>query len=353
MSDLHSTDAQFDFDRHRNDAIERYRTLRPLYECFANDIENILRTIASSCSIKTAAIQSRTKSIDSFGDKAATPSSDNPEAPKYTDPLSQIEDLAAARVITFGLKDVRTIDHRISAEFTVLERSDRSAQLLNRELVGYHSIHYIVSLRQPRTNLPEYIMYTDLRAEVQIRTVLQHAWAEIEHDIQYKSTDDIPRTIRQRFANLAGLLAIADREFQSLQDEAQQIRKETQSSVEEGRFDDLPITADSLKAYADNKLGEDRRMTSWSYDWTARLLRKLEFSTLSDLDRAVSEYDDDAISRIIHGSRLGQLSRLEDMVMASMGSKFVDNHPLSSYRDWRSRREGDLERVRCAGLNVG
>lgn len=230
----------------------------------------------------------------------------------------------------------------MSAEFTVLERSDRSAQLLNRELVGYHSIHYIVSLRPPRTNLPEYSMYADLRAEVQIRTVLQHAWAEIEHDIQYKSTDDIPRTIRQRFANLAGLLAIADREFQSLQDEAQQIRKETQSSVEEGRFGDLPITADSLKAYADNKLGEDRRMTSWSYDWTARLLRKLDFSTLSDLDRAISEYDHDEISRIIHGSRLGQLSRLEDMVMASMGSTFMDNHPLSGYRDWRTRREGDL-----------
>lgn len=64
MSDPHSTDAQFDFERHRNDAIERYRTLRPQYECFANDIENILRTVASSCSIKTAAIQSRTKSIE-------------------------------------------------------------------------------------------------------------------------------------------------------------------------------------------------------------------------------------------------------------------------------------------------
>jgi ppGpp synthetase/RelA/SpoT-type nucleotidyltranferase len=52
-----------------------------------------------------------------------------------------------------------------------------------------------------------------------VRTILQHAWAEIEHDIQYKSARALPPALRRRLAALAGLLEIADREFQAIRDE--------------------------------------------------------------------------------------------------------------------------------------
>jgi hypothetical protein len=70
-----------------------------------------------------------------------------------------------------------------------------------------------------RSGLAEYQSYKDLKLEVQVRTILQHAWAEMEHDIQYKSPNAIPTLIKRRFIALAGLLEIADREFQTLQDE--------------------------------------------------------------------------------------------------------------------------------------
>jgi hypothetical protein len=57
-----------------------------------------------------------------------------------------------------------------------------------------------------------------LVAEIQVRTILQHAWAEIEHDTRYKAVDVAPTAIARRFVALAGLLEIADREFQALQD---------------------------------------------------------------------------------------------------------------------------------------
>jgi hypothetical protein len=58
-----------------------------------------------------------------------------------------------------------------------------------------------------------------LKAEIQTRSILQHAWAEIEHDLGYKSTQEVPQTIRRRFSRLAGLLELADQEFISIKNE--------------------------------------------------------------------------------------------------------------------------------------
>ena len=60
-------------------------------------------------------------------------------------------------------------------------------------------------------------------AQVQIRTVLQHAWAEFEHDIRYKGTipDEHVPDLDRRFTLAAGLLELADREFSTIRDRLQ------------------------------------------------------------------------------------------------------------------------------------
>src|SRR5438309_774277 len=76
----------------------------------------------------------------------------------------------------------------------------------------------------------------DSVAEIQVRTILQHSWAEIEHDIQYKSVSVIPAEIRRRFMSLAGMLEIADREFQAIQDADKRLTEEARASVEGGQL---------------------------------------------------------------------------------------------------------------------
>lgn len=78
---------------------------------------------------------------------------------------------------------------------------------------GYCSVHYVVEMSQKRLNLYEHQAYEGLKCEIQIRSVLQHAWAEIEHDLGYKSEIAIPKRIRRNFSRLAGLLEIADKEI--------------------------------------------------------------------------------------------------------------------------------------------
>jgi ppGpp synthetase/RelA/SpoT-type nucleotidyltranferase len=343
----------FDFDAHARNAAEQYQRVRPLYELFARTVQDILGEALRNAGIKAASIEGRAKAIDSFAEKAALPDEEDPDKPKYKEPLNQITDLAAARVITFFLRTIQDVDTLIETEFIVREKSDKAELLLREERLGYQSIHYLVELKPNRTTLPEYARYRGLIAEVQLRTVLQHAWAEIEHDIQYKSVETIPAAVRRRFMALAGMLEIADREFQAVQAEDEQLRQQARTSVAEGRLEQVEITGDALKAYLDQTLGADWRIAKWSYEYMARLLRRMGFVNFQQIAECVAPYNDDHLSRSIHGTRQGQLTRFEDMLLASLGERFIERHHLNSDKWYREMLERRLNKIRALRVPCG
>lgn len=228
-----SPDSGFDFQAHRSKSVEQYRPVRGTYEAFANVVRDIL-LVAIPKEVQLHSVQCRAKALDSFGDKACRPSDQDRNIPQYPEPLSQITDLAGVRVIVFFPKTLDTVNQIINDEFNVVEKTDKSEELIASDKFGYQSIHYLVKLKSTRTSLPEYGRYQELTAEIQVRTILQHAWAEMEHDIQYKSVNEIPLSIRRRFMSLAGMLEIADKEFQAIQDEDERRRERDRSTVQEG-----------------------------------------------------------------------------------------------------------------------
>lgn len=346
--------APFDFVAHRQRALDSYQPLVPLYHDFARVVFSILRTCLDAKSIKVHTVDFREKSLESFGAKAAQTSSLNPAEPKYVDPISQITDLAGVRVITYFLSTEEPVQEIIESEFEVVEKTNRSELLQQEERLGYHSIHYLVCLRASRCTLPEYARFAGLIAEIQVRTILQHAWAEIEHDVQYKAVSTIPKEIRRRFMSLAGLLEIADREFQAIEDEDNRLRLEARRSVEEGRLSAVEITADALKSYLDKKFGKDGRISDSGYEWEARLLRNMGFSSLGQVDDAIRGYDDDEASRIIWGNRQGQLTRFECVLIAAMGEEYRSLHPWAKTEDWfNASVDRRLAALRQAGIEIG
>jgi len=110
--------------------------------------------------------------------------------------------------------------------------------------------------------------------------------------------------------SLAGLLEIADREFQAIQDSDAGIREGARASALKGEFEDVEITADALRAYLDKKMGSDYRMSDYSYEWTARLLRTFGFTNFRQVDECISTFDDDRVSRVIDGTRQGKFDAL-------------------------------------------
>ena len=224
--------SKFDFIAHRAYAVAKYKEIRPLYQDFADIAKSILADILGAANIKYSSIEARAKEINKFGDKASKPSGLDSTKPKYLNPLEDITDMAGVRVITFLPQTVEDVCSLIKREFTVWERDDKAEKLISEGKFGYQSIHFLVKMHPDRTELPEYRRYKDLILEIQVRTILQHAWAEMEHDIQYKSTMEIPALFQRRFVALAGLLEIADREFQMLQDENERMRHQGKIKIE-------------------------------------------------------------------------------------------------------------------------
>jgi len=224
-------DEEFDFAAHGRSAAAEYAKIRPLYEQFAMAAKRILDDALINGNIKYNSIDVRAKDVDSFGIKAAKPSELDPKKPKYPNPMKDIADMAGIRVITFLPRTVNKVCECIEREFTVLKKDDKTLELIDEGKFGYQSIHYDLKMLPSRSGLAEYQSYKDLKLEVQVRTVLQHAWAEMEHDIQYKSPNAIPTLIKRRFIALAGLLEIADREFQTLQDENERHKSNIENHI--------------------------------------------------------------------------------------------------------------------------
>ncbi len=282
-----------------------------------------------------------------------TPSELDPNKPKYASPQEEITDLAGVRVITFFPRTVGKVDEAIREQFEIEEKVDHTASLQREEKLGYQSVHYVVKLTGQRTALPEYRKFIGLRGEIQVRTVMQHAWAEIEHDIQYKSAVIIPSGIKRRFIALAGLLEIADREFQAIQDADNSLREEARVSVQRGNLKEVEITPDALQTYLNKNLGSDLRISTFSYEWMSQVLLELGFTNLSQVQRCIAPYADIDISRIISGTRQGQLVRFEQMLLAGMGEEFIKRHSWNEHPWFIESCEKALQKLKEHGIKFG
>jgi ppGpp synthetase/RelA/SpoT-type nucleotidyltranferase len=345
-------EAAFDFQTHAQSAVAEYLPRLAYYRDLAAVVKRILDESTRRRLIKVHSIEGRPKDPESFGKKAAQPSPDDPSKPKYRDPLAEITDLAAVRVITFFPGTLDEVDSLIDDEFTVVERSDKGAELLEDDRFGYQSIHYLVKLSPERVALPEYAPFADSLLEVQVRTILQHAWAEIEHDIQYKTASVIPLGIRRRFMALAGMLEIADREFQAIQDADQKLMEDARERVKVGQLEDVEITPDALKTFLDEWLGPDGRITGFSYEWNARLLKRLGFRTLGQVAECIRGYDDAMLSRVVTGGRQGQTTRFEYMLLAGMGKRFMERHIWAREGWYRDACVRKLNRMAAANVDT-
>lgn len=342
----------FEAAAHQQVAVTAYLKRYAFYRDLAAAVTRILDESLKGRAIKVQSVQGRAKDPTSLGEKAAQPLDGEPTRPKYPRPLEQITDLAGVRVITYFPSTLVKIDRLLEEEFIVVERSDKGAQLIEEDRFGYQSIHYLVKLTPIRARLPEYIQFANVLTEIQVRTVLQHAWAEIEHDIQYKSAAVIPAMLRRRFMSLAGMLEIADREFQAIQDADEQLTRDARTRVASGHLEQVEITPDAIKAFLDQRLGPDGRMTDFSYDWTARLLKRLGFKTLVQVETCIRGYNDDALSRMVTGSRQGQTARFEFMLLAGMGELYIQRHTFADEPMFVLRLREQYERLQAGRVEL-
>lgn len=226
-----------------NEWVEKYKQIRPTYEQFTEKLNSLLIDLLKHKNVESI-FEKRTKHIESFIEKI--------ERKNYTDPLQDMKDFSGIRIIVKTLSDVDTVVEIIKKNFEIdEENSINKAEILSPDTFGYLSIHLIVKLDINRRNNDEWVDYKDFWAEIQVRTVLQHAWASISHFLDYKNQIDVPTNLRRKLNSLSAVLELADNNFELLINEINKLNKEYIEEINSNELN-IEINVDSLKAYLEN-----------------------------------------------------------------------------------------------------
>lgn len=207
--------------------------------------------------------------------------------------------MAGIRIIAYVNSDVDKISKLIENEFDIdLDNSIDKGSLLGINKVGYKSIHYIAKLKKNRYELSEYRLFKDIEFEIQIRTLLQHAWSEIEHDRNYKFSGVLPEQIKRKFALIAGNLELMDMQFEEISNEIDRYAKEVKESTKEGNITNIAIDGTSLREYLINKYKDEISLGFLEANFGPKSeleskvideLNKFGIYNLKDLDRLLSK----------------------------------------------------------------
>lgn len=135
-------------------------------------------------------------------------------------------DISGIRIILYYTDQIEIIDKIIRKNFYVDEANTIDKKtVLDTDQFGYLSYHYVIKINDFRSQLPEWDNFKNFTAEIQVRTVMQHAWAAISHQLEYKKGYEIPSPLRRKLFRLAGLVELADEEFQVVRDQHNAVAK--------------------------------------------------------------------------------------------------------------------------------
>jgi ppGpp synthetase/RelA/SpoT-type nucleotidyltranferase len=264
--------------------------------------------------------------------------------PIYTDPRKEITDTIGIRVITYVHSDVSAVADLLHDQVVVHDDRDMGRETAQEGRFGYASRHLLIGLDAAREGHGSYELLRGGSAQVQVRTVLQHAWAEFEHDIRYKGTmpDEHARDFDRRFTLAAGLLELADQEFSTIRDT---LRASGSGPAEPDLTDDDPrIDPRELAAFLAGQYAEAGWSRTDHYAWISGLLLELGITGLDELSEVLRAGDEDLIrERMGYHYPPGAVRRLDDALLAAYGSAYVG---LSGNAHRHAGLEARLEKLR-------
>lgn len=281
----------------REDSLTFYEqnmdSLKALQEALWADLLKHLQ----EAGLEVNAVLARVKTVQSLRGKLQRPD-------RIYANIEQIHDLVGLRVVTYfedGVLDVAgLIEKTYSIDWT--HSVDKGKQL-NPTQFGYRSLHYVCAVPEHLEHLSGNLR--GLKFEIQIRSILQHAWAQMEHDLGYKSKESIPLAFQRRFSRLAGLLEIVDEEFVALRGSIHDYSRDMQAKLQQ-----VPIDSLSLKKFVRSQQVKhtDERVAAYLQvplresvfypEYLARMLTFIGLHTIGDLEESLAKFGPDIESSL-------------------------------------------------------
>ncbi|MEZ4804654.1 MAG: (p)ppGpp synthetase, partial [Bacteroidia bacterium] len=221
----------------------KYNELKPLFERTCTNVKEVLTIFLKENNVPFLAVSTRVKDFSSFYLKI--------DRKKYCNPFNETEDFCGSRIILYHLSDIVKVNQIIRKEFDVQNNEDKTDKLNVNEF-GYRSYHFIVKLKDKWLETPNYRGLKGIKIEIQVRTVLMHAWAEIEHKLGYKNKDQVPKELRRKLFLISAKLEEADGQFQELVRDIGDYQNELISKAEKkGRFTSNEFNLNTIQALLD------------------------------------------------------------------------------------------------------
>lgn len=285
-------------DPHTQELLTQYHLLMAVYGHMADTIPEKLKEFFADAGIVVASVEHRIKTEASLTGKLRLKGS------KYQSILD-VTDVVGIRVITFYNDDVDKVASVLERMFEIdWENSIDKRKAHEIDSFGYLSLHYICRIPESDHVDPDYPELNQIRFEVQMRTVLQHAWANMNHDTGYKSGVEIPKGYKRNLSRLAGMLELVDDEFSRIRHELADYRRQVQNLVASGNLSEVPLDGDAFKSYLQigpfdaltRKIASINQAEIQPVDLSPylTLFKAMGFKTLGDIDNLIKKHSDAA-----------------------------------------------------------
>lgn len=209
-----------------NAQVSEYSSIYARYNELADTLKEIFRSGLSGIA-PFSIVQTRPKTIASFTEKVIR------RRNEFRDPIRQFTDLCGARVIAHTQSQLENVCSFIEDNFDIdWANTVHQSRLLKETEFGYRSIHYIISIIPGHfptdtilIEIPESVVpdtQVPMKAEIQVRSMLEHAWSAFSHMHAYKGSFELPSKFKRELAGVAALLETSDSILSRIDNELQE-----------------------------------------------------------------------------------------------------------------------------------
>ncbi|GAB2921960.1 bifunctional ribonuclease/(p)ppGpp synthase [Rhodococcus aerolatus] len=301
-------------------AVRTYTARRPGLELAGAGWVELVAELLDEAGINYLSVTGRTKTVASFAEKA-TRRRDG--VLLFPDPLTDIIDQLGVRIITYVQSDVAAVADLLREEVVVTDDRDLGEQTAAEGRFGYASRHLLIGLDPARRGQARWSDVGDRLAQVQVRTVLQHAWAEFEHEARYKGhvPAEHAHDLDRRFTLAAGLLELADEQLSAIREK---LRAAEPAEVGEDEPDDPRLDPGELAAFLAGQYADAGWSRADRYGWISGLLLELGITRFDELAEVLrSPVLVGLNERLGYRFPPGAVRRLDDALLAAHGERYV------------------------------
>lgn len=264
---------------------KEYLAVASIAENFTNELRRQISVLFDKEQITLGfPIQSRVKTWNSISEKL--------ERVKLNiKNIKDLQDFVGLRIVLLFNRDAEKVCELIRNNFEVINEYD-TQERLKEDQFGYSSKHFVIEVPDSWLQIPTFSACRGLKAEIQIRTIAQHMWAEVSHKLQYKQEQFIPPSIRRSIYRVSALLEIIDFEFERVLQERDNYKQEinvTDDNKEILNVDLLEQIMDSLLPKMNKKDGNE------NYSLVLKELFQSNITTVKDLKDLIKKYLDDVL----------------------------------------------------------